>query len=131
MNKPYDDKYVIDYNMILKRFEGDEYITLKVIELFYNLTPSELEEYRSSLKQKNLDKIKNHAHKIKSRLQFLGCREAVQTFESIEDAAESGIMEWSQASLSMMQLEQLISSAELILKGQLTNEQYVVKLVDT
>ncbi|WP_215404077.1 Hpt domain-containing protein [Vibrio gigantis] len=122
MNKPYEDKCVMDYNVILKRFEGDEHITLKVIELFYSLTPSELKEYRSSLKQKNLDKIKNHAHKIKSRLQFLGCREAAQTFELIEDAAESGVVEWSQVSLSMTQLEQLISDAELILKAQLTHE---------
>lgn len=122
MNKPYEDKYVMDYNTILERFEGDDHITLKVIELFCDLTPSELEEYRSSIKQTDLDKIKIHAHKIKSRLQFLGCLEASQTFESIEDSADNGVLEWNQVSLSMIQLEQLIASAERILKRRLTNE---------
>ncbi|WP_167851823.1 Hpt domain-containing protein [Vibrio tasmaniensis] len=122
MKKPNEDTCVIDYNEVLKRFDDDEHLTLNIIELFFNLTPSEIEEYRSGIKQKNIDKIKNHAHKIKSRLQFLGCFKAAQTFESIEYAAEDGVINWSQISLSMEQLEQLISSAELILKLRLTNE---------
>ncbi len=122
MNKSYENTYVMDYNAVLKRFEGDEHITLKVIELFYNLTPSELKEYRSSIEERNLDKIKNHAHKIKSRLQFLGCLKAAQTFQSIEDKAENGLLDRSMVELSTKQLEQLISNAELILKTRATNE---------
>jgi DNA-binding NarL/FixJ family response regulator len=83
-----NDTSVIDLEYLKKLSKGDEIFEKNMIRSFSVQLPEELEKLRSSISQKNYEKIGSIAHNMKSTLSYMGLNQLTPLLQQIEQECE-------------------------------------------
>jgi PAS domain S-box-containing protein len=112
-------KHTIDLSTILHMSKGNTVFIKKIIALYLNDTPIELEKLKLGIQQKDYSEIEAVAHKVKSSLNIIGlCDEGIEIMAYLELSASNHTMiDKMQAHLE--NFEKIFEASKMELKNYL------------
>jgi HPt (histidine-containing phosphotransfer) domain-containing protein len=72
-------KKIIDLNYLTALAKGNKAFVMEMVSIFLTDNPVELQALENGIKEKNFEKIKSVAHKLKSTLPFIGIDKLIGT----------------------------------------------------
>jgi HPt (histidine-containing phosphotransfer) domain-containing protein len=87
----------IDFNMGIKRFEGNEEMYLGIVSSYFSQVPSLLEKIRTCTAETLKEDYKIAVHSLKSTSYTIGARSIGSMAEELERAAASGDLQFAQS----------------------------------
>ncbi len=101
--------------LLKEQFEGDEEILVEMIKNFQNSCPNLLKSLRSSVEEKDADKLSLSAHTFKGVFSNFFAEEAVKLAYELEMCGRKGQLENSQSLLERLERELALLLDEILL----------------